>query len=74
MKAEAVKDLFKMEPSDILLLQETKIEEDALLSLSRTKWKRNLGKAVSARGTSQGLATLWLEDMFQLKSSFATQN
>eukprot|EP00253_Pinus_taeda_P001799 PITA_01799 len=46
MKAEAVKDLLKMETSDILLLQETKIEEDALISLSRTKWKKNLGKAI----------------------------
>ena len=74
MKAEAIKDLLRMEPSDILLLQETKIEEDALLSLSRTKWKKNSGKAISARDTSGGLATLWSEDMFQLKSSFATQH
>jgi len=63
-----------METSDILLLQETKIEEDALLSLSQTKWKKNTGKAISARGTSRGLATLWLEDIFWLKSSFTTQH
>ena len=53
-KAEAVKDLLRMEPSDILLLQETNIEEEALLSLSRSKWKKNAGMAVSARGTSGG--------------------
>jgi len=64
LKVEAVKDLLRMEISDILLLQETKIEEDALLSLSRTKWKKNSGKVVSARGTSRGLATLWSEDKF----------
>ena len=64
LKSEAVKDLLRMETSDILLLQETKIEEDALLSLSQTKWKKNTGKAISARGTSRGLATLWLEDIF----------
>ena len=74
MKAKAVKYLLRMEPSDILLLQETKIEEYALLLLSRTKWKKNSGKAVSARGISGGLVTLWSEDMFQLKSSFATQH
>ena len=34
LKAEAVKDLLRMETSDILLLQETKIEEDAIVSLS----------------------------------------
>ena len=63
-KAEAVKDLLRMEPSDILLLQETKISEDALLLLSKTKWKNNFGKDVSARGTSGGLATLWSKDVF----------
>ena len=54
LKAEAVKDLFKIEPSDILLLQETKIEEEALLSISKSKWNKNAGKAVSACGTSGG--------------------
>ena len=63
-KADAVKDLLRMEPSDILLLQETKIAEDALLLLSKTKWKKNFGMAVSARGTSGGLATLWYEEFF----------
>ena len=29
---------------------------------------------VSARGTSRGLATLWYDDKFSLKSSYATQN
>ena len=57
-KAEAVKDLLRMEPSDILLLQETKIAEDALLLLSKTKWKKNSGMVVNARATSGGLATL----------------
>jgi len=28
LKVEAIKDLSRMEPSDILLLQETKIEEE----------------------------------------------
>ena len=63
-----------MEPDDILLLQETKIEEEALLSISRLKWKKNEGMEVSARGTSRGLATLWSDDKFLLKASFATQH
>ena len=41
LKAEAVKDLLKMEPSDILLLQETNIEEEPLLSISKSKWNKN---------------------------------
>ena len=73
-KAEAVKDLLRMEPLDILLLQETKISEDALLLLSKTKWKKNYGKAVSARGTPGGLETLWSEEVFLLKESYASQH
>ena len=34
IKAKVVKDLMKMASSEILLLQETKIEEEALLLLS----------------------------------------
>ena len=73
-KVEAVKDLLRMEPSYILLLQETKIEEESLLSLSNSKWKKKAGKVVSARGSSGGLATLWSEDKFLLKNSFTTQH
>ena len=58
-KAEVVKDLLRIAYPDILLLQETKIEEDTLLSLSKNIWKKNAGKAMSARGSSGGLATLW---------------
>jgi exonuclease III len=57
-KIEAVKDLLKIDPSEILMLQETKIEGEALLEISRTKWNKRTGKAVSARRTSRGLATL----------------
>ena len=73
-KAEAVKDLLRMEPLDILLLEETKIVEYALLLLSKTKWKNNSRKVVSERGTSGGLATLWSKDVFLLKESYASQH
>ena len=63
-KAEAVKDLLKIEPSDILMLQETKIEGKALLDISKKKWKKSVGRAVSSTGSSRGLATLWTEDLF----------
>ena len=48
-KIEEVKDLMKMEPIDILMLQETKIEGEALLEISKNKWQKNAGKAISAR-------------------------
>ena len=74
IKAEAVKDLMRMVSSDILLLQETKIDEESLLLLSKSKWKMSAGKAVNARGTYGGLATLWSEANFQLKRWFVTQH
>lgn len=74
MKIEAVKDLLKIEPPDILMLQETKIEGQALLDISKMKWKKNIGKAVSSRGSSGGLATLRIEDLFHLNNSFETHH
>jgi exonuclease III len=73
-KIEAVKDLLKADPSDILMLQETKIEGEALLEISRSKWNKRAGKAVSSRGTSGGLATLWTDDIFHLNKHFETQH
>ena len=73
-KVDAVKDLLRMVPSNILLLQETKVDEEVLLLLSKNKWKLNPVKALSARGTSGGLATLWCEEKFHLKKAFATQH
>ena len=72
IKSEAVKDLLKSAPADILLLQETKIEEEALLLISKNKWNMNSGKAVSARGSCGGLATLWREENFQLINWYST--
>jgi exonuclease III len=73
-KIEAVKDLLKAAPSDILMLQETKIEGQVLLEISRKKWNKSSGKAVSTRGTSGGLATFWTEDLFLLNKHYETQH
>ena len=72
-KVEVVNDLIRMASPDVLLLQETKIDEDNLLSISNKKWKLNVGKAVSARGTAGGIATLWKENSFSLEHSHTTQ-
>ena len=58
-KIEVVNDLIRMASPDVLLLQEIKIDDDILLSISSKKWKMNVGKDVSARGTAGGIATLW---------------
>ena len=65
-KVEVVNDLIRMASPDFLLLQETKIDEDSLLSISNKKWKTNVGKAMSARGTIGGIATLWTKNAFSL--------
>eukprot|EP00253_Pinus_taeda_P027195 PITA_27195 len=54
------------------MLQETKIAGQALLEISKTKWKKNTGIAVNARGSSGGLATLWREEQYQLISTHQT--
>ena len=63
-----------MASPDVLMLQETKIDEDSLLSTSCKRWKTNVGKAVSARGTAGGIATLWVENSFTLENYFTTQH
>ena len=63
-----------MVSSDILLLQETKIEDEALLLFSKTKWNLNANKGVSARGTSGGLVALQCGEKFQLNCWFDTQH
>ena len=69
-KVEAMKDLITMALPDVLLLWEAKIEASNLLSIRNHIWKNNAEKAVSARGSFEGLATLWSEDLFSLENSF----
>ena len=56
------------------MLQETKIEGHALLEISKLRWKKCSGKAVSARGSAGGLAMLWSDSTFQLLSSHESQH
>ena len=64
----------KIEVPEILILQETNIEWESLLQISSSKWKKNVGKAISARGSSGGLETLWSDEEFDLESSFEIQH
>ena len=73
-KVEVVKDLMKMDSVDILSLQETKIEGETLLEISKKKWQKNAGKAVSSRGSLGGISTLWKDDQFMLVNSSETQH
>ena len=59
IKEEAIRDLVRTMMPEVLLIQETKLEEEALLQASNAFWKKGPGRAVSARGASGGLATFW---------------
>ena len=59
IKEETIRDLVRVIRLEVLLIQETKLEEDALLRASNSFWKKGPGRAVSARGASGGLATFW---------------
>jgi len=64
IKEEAIKSLIRTEYPDILLIQKTKMEDKAFLHIARNLWKRGEGQAVSARGASGGLGTLWNANKF----------
>ena len=63
-----------MASPDVLLLQETQVDEENLLSLRKIKQKKKMGITVSERGSSSGLTTLWAQDTFSLDNSFKTQH
>jgi len=73
-KAKAIKDLMKMEPIDVLMLQETKIEGETLLNSSTSKWKFDSGKVISARGSAGGIGTFWSKNLFTLGKTHETQH
>eukprot|EP00253_Pinus_taeda_P031914 PITA_31914 len=66
LKANAVRDLIKLEHPDFLLLQETKImDQEFQTSMKRS---RNYeGIAISAMGASGGIGTIWDKRKWKLK-------
>ena len=68
LKEEALKDIVSLYSPDILLIQETKMEDLALLQASKTYWRKGHGKAVSARGASGGIATFWDTSKYDLEA------
>lgn len=59
LKEDSMKGLIRYENPDILLIQETKMEEVDFLQRSKQIWKKGGGSAVSSRGASGGLGILW---------------
>ena len=71
-KEEAVKDLVRMSSLEILLIQETKMEEPETIQASKKFWKKGEGRAVNARGASGGLATFWNSTTLDLLEDHST--
>ena len=63
---ETLRNIINSEKPDILLIQETKMPEDEVLSRSSLFWKFSAGKAISSRGASGGAATFYKEDKFDI--------
>lgn len=63
-----------MENPDLVMIQETKVDEEKILGLGKNNWRKKDGIAVSTRGASGGLATLWNKNFFELHGAFTTQH
>ena len=48
IKEEAIRSLIRIEAPDILLIQETKMEDNAFLHASKKLWNKSDAKAISA--------------------------
>lgn len=66
MKEEALKDIIKTSKSDILLLQETKMEEQDFLKTTKALWKISRGITENTRGASGDIGTFWNTMKFDL--------
>ena len=64
-KEEAMMDLVSLHQPDIFLIQETKMEEAAFLQVSTKFWKKQGKAAISSRGASGGIGTLWDDKKFE---------
>ena len=58
-KEEDMIDLISIHQPDIFLIQETKMEEDVFLQVSLKFWNKRGKVAISSRGASGGIGTLW---------------
>ena len=66
IKEEAMLDLISPHQPDICLIQETKMEEAAFLQVSKKFWKKKGIIALSYRGASGGIGTLWDDTKFEV--------
>ena len=68
VKEEEIRSLIRIEAHDILLIQETKLEDTVFLLASKKLWNISEARAISFRGASGGLGTLWNASKFSVIS------
>ena len=68
LKEEAMKDLVRIHKPEILLVQETKMEETTILQTGKKFWKTGSGVANSSRGASRGIATFWDSSLYDIEA------
>ena len=64
-----MKNLVHISNSDVLLVQETKLEDVDFLQATQYFCRNNEGLVVSTKGASVQLATLWKTSSFELVES-----
>ena len=65
-KEEAIRILIRIDSPDILLVQETKLEDVFFLHASKKLWNRSEARAISARRALGGLGTIWNANKFSI--------
>lgn len=66
IKEEAMNSLIRLEAPDILLIQQTKLEDTTFLQASKKFWNKSGAHAISARGALGGLGLLQNPNKFSL--------
>ena len=61
-----MKDLVQIHNPNILLVQQTKLEEAAILQAGKKFWKKGPGIANNSKGASGGIATFWDSTLYDL--------
>ena len=64
-KEDSMLYIIYLHQPDILLVQETKMEENVFLHVSQKFWKKGGKAAISSRGASGGIGTLWDDKKFE---------
>ena len=72
LKEEAMKDLVRIHIPEILLVQETKMEETATLQAGKKFWKKGPRIGINSRGASGGIATFWDSTLYDLEAEERT--